>query len=164
MGTTFLHPGAATAAVSATDDTGAIHQLFHRLLDAWGRGDGAAYGAGFTGDADYVAFDGSHTTGRRQIVSSHQELFDRWLKGTRLTGRITSLRFLGPGVALVHAVGGTVFPGETRPRPSRESIQTLVAVKGAEGWSFEAFHNTRILRRTRLQWMLFGILDQIFRR
>jgi uncharacterized protein (TIGR02246 family) len=164
MGTTFRYPDVAAPSNPITDDTRAIHELFHDLLGAWARRDASGYAALFTEDADYVAFDGSHTRGRQAIADSHQPLFDRWLKGTRLVGRVTQIRFLAPGVALVHATGGTVFPDETRPRPSRDSIQTLVAVRNGGEWLFTAFHNTRILRRTKLQWILFGIVDKVFRR
>jgi hypothetical protein len=51
-------------------DETAVRGLFQQLLDAWGRGDGAAYAALFTEDADYVAFDGSRTVGRQAIVGS----------------------------------------------------------------------------------------------
>jgi uncharacterized protein (TIGR02246 family) len=147
----------------STDET-AIRDLYQQLLDAWGRGDGQAYAAQFTEDADYVAFEGSHTKGRQEIALSHQQLFDRWLKGTRLTGQIESIRFLSPDVCLVHATGGTLFPGETKPRLSRDSIQTLVATKRNDIWRFTAFHNNRIQRRNRLQWILFGIATRVFRR
>jgi len=157
MTTAFAHPPAQV------EET-AIRGLFRRLLDAWGRGDGSAYGALFTDDADYVAFDGSRTIGGPAVAESHQQLFDTWLRGTRLTGRIEAVRFLGPDVALVHATGGTIFAGETAPRPTRDSIQTLVAVRRDGEWRFTAFHNTRILRRTKLQWMLFGIAHKLFRR
>jgi uncharacterized protein (TIGR02246 family) len=145
-------------------DETAVRGLFQQLLDAWGRGDGAAYAALFTEDADYVAFDGSRTVGRQAIAESHQRLFDTWLKGTRLTARIEAVRFLCPDVALLHTTGGTIFAGETAPRPSRDSIQTLVAVRRDGEWRFRAFHNTRILRRTKLQWMLYGIATKLFRR
>jgi uncharacterized protein (TIGR02246 family) len=143
-------------------DEEAVPDLFERLLDAWGRGDGHAYGALFTEDADYVAFDGSHTKGRRAIAASHQKLFDSWLKGTRLVGRITGLRFLGPDVALVHATGGTLMPG--KDKPVRPSIQTFVAVNREGTWLFTAFHNTRIVKRNALQWVLFGIKSKVFDR
>lgn len=42
-------------------DERAIRELFEKLLEDWARGDGEAYGSRFTEDADYVAFDGSHT-------------------------------------------------------------------------------------------------------
>ncbi len=130
--------------ISIPADERAIRELFERLLEDWARGDGEAYGSRFTGDADYVAFDGSHTKGRGEISSSHQQLFDKYLKGTRLTGRIKSVRFLGPDTALVHAVGGTMMRGKTKPSPERDSIQTLVAVRRDGQWRFAAFHNSRV--------------------
>jgi uncharacterized protein (TIGR02246 family) len=152
--------GTATA---GSADEAAIRDLFQQLLDAWGRGDGRAYGALFTEDADYVAFDGSRTRGRHQIATSHQDLFDKW-KGTRLTGQVDSLRFLGPDVALVHATGGTLFPGQRDPRPRRPSIQTLVATKRDGTWRFTAFHNCRIVHRSPLQWMLYGLSARVLKR
>ena len=125
-------------------DEGAIHDLFDALLEDWGRGDGEAYGSRFTEGADYVAFDGTHTKGKAEIAHSHQESFDTYLKGTRLTGRITSVRFLDSDVALVHAMGGTIMRGNTRTSPERDSIQTLVAVKRNGEWRFAAFHNSRV--------------------
>lgn len=38
-------------------------------------------------------------------MSFHQALFDKWLKGTRLVGRVTSVQFLAPDVALMHVLG-----------------------------------------------------------
>ena len=145
-------------------DAEAIHSLFRQLLDAWGRGAGDAYGALFTDDADYVAFDGSNRRGARAIAAEHQQLFDTWLKGTRLVGQVDGLRFLGPDVALVHASGGTIFPGQKDQRGRRPSIQTLVAVRRPDGWRFTAFHNTRIVRRNVFQWMLYGLSSRLFDR
>lgn len=133
--------------VNTTDysaDEAAIQGLFDALIEDWGRGDGDAYGSRFTEDADYVAFDGTRTTGRRNIAASHQQLFDKYLKGTRLTGRIESVRFLGPDIALVHATGGTVMRGKSSSSPERDSIQTLVAVRHGDEWRFTAFHNSRV--------------------
>jgi uncharacterized protein (TIGR02246 family) len=48
-------------------DEAQIRVLFEDLLGDWGRGDGEAYGSRFTEDADYVAFDGTHTRGRWDI-------------------------------------------------------------------------------------------------
>lgn len=142
----------------ATDEA-AIRDLFEKLLDDWGRGDGQAYGSRFTQDADYVAFDGSRTRGRGYISSSHQQLFDKFLKGTRLTGRVLSVKFPSPDVALVHATGGTVMRNKSKPSPERDSIQSLVAVKRDGEWLFAAFHNTRVRpignnARSFLSWML----------
>ena len=125
-------------------DEAQVRALFEALLADWGKGDGEAYGSRFTEDADYVAFDGTRTTGRSVIAASHQQLFDKWLKGTQLTGHILSIKFPSPEVALVHATGGTVMPGKTKASPERDSIQTLVAVREGGAWRFAAFHNTRV--------------------
>lgn len=151
----------------ATDkpaDERSIHELFERLLEDWARGDGYAYGSRFTEDADYVAFDGTHTKGRRDISASHQELFDKWLKGSRLTGRILGVKFPGPDVALVHATGGTVMRGKAGPSPERDSIQTLVAVKEDGEWRFAAFHNSRLRPIGGLRGVLiWAITDRLWR-
>jgi uncharacterized protein (TIGR02246 family) len=160
----FAFATAPAAVIDHAADEAAIRALFQALLDSWSRGDGAAYGDLFTEEADYVAFDGSHTKGRRQIADSHQRLFDTWLKGTRLTGEITGIRFLSPEVALVHATGGTLMPGRADAKPVRPSIQTLVATRRDGRWRFAAFHNTRIKNWTPLQYALFGIATKVFRR
>lgn len=155
---------AASAAAGAPPaDEAAVRVLFAELLAAWGRGDGRAYAACFTADADYVAFDGSHTRGREAIDASHQQLFDTWLKGTRLVGQVTGVRFLSPDVALLHATGGTVKRGRSTPAPGRDSIQTLVATREGGVWRFAAFQNSRVRligrnAATALAWLLSDIL------
>jgi uncharacterized protein (TIGR02246 family) len=146
-------------------DERAIRELFENLLGDWARGDGEAYGSRFTEDADYVAFDGSHTRGRAEISSSHQQLFDRFLKGSRLTGRIESIKFPGPDVALVHATGGTILRGKTAPSPERHSVQTLVAVRGGGEWCFATFHNTRVrpINRGVRSFLVWAITDRLWK-
>ena len=160
--TAAARPIASAPDPAPAADDAAVRALVDKLLAAWGRGDGRAYGDLFTDDADYVAFDGSRTVGRAAIAASHQALFDTWLKGTRLVGQVEGVRFLAPDVALVHATGATLMPG--KDRPVRPSIQTLVAVRRDGDWRFAAFHNTRVVHRNALQWMLFGLSTKIFRR
>ena len=146
-------------------DEAKIRSLFEDLLADWGRGDGEAYGSRFTEDADYVAFDGTHTRGRAEISASHQRLFDRWLKGTHLTGRILSVKFLGSDVALVHVTGGTVMRTKTRPSPERNSIQTLVAVREDDEWRFAAFHNCRVrhIGSGAAGFLIWALTDKLWR-
>jgi uncharacterized protein (TIGR02246 family) len=150
--------------VVRSDESGELRALYQRLLDSWGRGDGYAYAAHFTEDADYVAFDGSHTVSRKVIGESHHQLFQTWLKGTRLVGEVTKVRLLGDDVAVVHAVGDTIMPGKQKPSPDRRSIQTLVAVKRDGRWLFCSFHNTRVRPLTGFQKLMLGFLTRFAKR
>jgi uncharacterized protein (TIGR02246 family) len=128
----------------AENDEVQIRALHQRLLDGWNQGSGEAFAAPFAEDAHLVAFDGSILRGRKQIAEVQQRLFDRWLRGTRLVGGDTRVRFLGPDAAVALTVGGTIMRGKSKPAPERDSIQTLVAQRGADGWSFVSFQNTRL--------------------
>jgi uncharacterized protein (TIGR02246 family) len=113
-------------------------------MEGWNRGSGAAFAAPFAEDGDLIGFDGTHIKGRAEIAAFHQPLFATYLKGTRLVGRVTSVRFLSPDVALMHTLGGTVKRGKAVPAPERDSIQTLVATKSGDTWHLAAFQNTRL--------------------
>jgi uncharacterized protein (TIGR02246 family) len=125
-------------------DEAAVRDLYQQLMDGWNQGSGDAFAAVFTEDGDLVGFDGTHFKGRQEIAPFHQQLFDKWLKGSRLVGRVEDVRFLSLDVALVHAVGGTIMRGKSEPTPERDSIQTLLAVRQDDEWRFAAFQNTRL--------------------
>ena len=125
-------------------DEAAVRDLYQQLMEGWNRGSGEAFAAVFVEDGDLVAFDGTHFKGRNEIASFHQQLFDKWMKGTRLVGQVKDVRFLSPDVAVMHAVGGTVMRGKTDPSPERDSIQTLVATRQGGEWRLAAFQNTRV--------------------
>jgi uncharacterized protein (TIGR02246 family) len=178
---TTEHPAAASirhrleGSASMSEDTiqrsaeeAAVRGLYQRFMDAWNRGSGADLAAVFTPDGDLVGFDGTHLKGRQVIAAHNQRLFDKWLRGTRLVGQVTDLRFLGPDVAVMHAVGGTVLRGKRAPSPERDSIQTLVATRTGGAWQLAAFQNTRLRRmsenpRPFLLWTLSDWLWKVAR-
>ena len=121
-----------------------VRALYTRAMDGWNVGSGEAFAAPFSDDADFVAFDGVRFRGRENIARFHDPLFKTHLKGTRLVGEVTDVRFIGNDVAVIHASGGTVLRGKSKPAPERDSIQTLVAVKRSGGWQLVAFQNTRV--------------------
>jgi len=139
MSTTTSHPQGSSA-----EDEAAVRSLYTQLMEGWNKGSGEAFSVPFAEDGHLIGFDGMHFKGRDEIVSFHQPLFDKWLKGTRLVGDLASVRFLSPDVALMHAVGGTVMRGKSRPSPERHSIQTLVALRRDAEWRLAAFQNTRV--------------------
>jgi uncharacterized protein (TIGR02246 family) len=125
-----------------SDET-AVRALYVHLMDGWNAGSGALFAAPFADDADLVGFDGTHLRGREEIETFHQQLFDTYVKGSRLVGKITGVRFLAADVALMHAVGGTAPAGALDLAPDRNSVQTMVAVRDGAVWRLAAFQNTR---------------------
>jgi uncharacterized protein (TIGR02246 family) len=128
---------------SAIADEAEIRALYQQLMDGWNAASGYAFASQFEGNGDLVGFDGTHINGRYEIALFHQHLFDMFLKGSRLVGKVRSVRFVTSDVAVMLTVGGTVMAGQTDLDPERNSVQTLVAVKRNGKWSLAAFQNTR---------------------
>jgi uncharacterized protein (TIGR02246 family) len=128
---------------SRAGEEASIRILYQQMMEGWNKGSGNDFAAPFTDDSDFVGFDGTYLKGCQEIASFHQELFDRFVKGSRLVGKIRSIRFLSPDIVIMIAVGGTVMAGQSDIEPERNSIHTLVAVKRDSKWQFTAFQNSR---------------------
>jgi uncharacterized protein (TIGR02246 family)/steroid delta-isomerase-like uncharacterized protein len=130
---------------SSAENESAIRALYFQMIDGWNAGNGDVFAAPFAEDADLVGFDGTHLRGRQEIASFHQHLFDTFVKGSRLIGKVRSMRFLTPNVAIMHAVGGTIMAGQSDIDPERNSVHTIVVKKedAAGRWRIVAFQNTR---------------------
>jgi uncharacterized protein (TIGR02246 family) len=132
------------------DDEAAIRAVFDRLAESWNRGDGAAYGRLFTGDADYVDVTGAHHKGGEAIGRLHRFLFDGPLKGSTLEGGAdgaagTGVSFLAPDVAISVGGGASRLAGEAEEAPAeRRSVNTTVLVKRDGEWRIRAFQNNRV--------------------
>jgi uncharacterized protein (TIGR02246 family) len=162
-------PTREEAAANHSAEEAAVRALYQQLMDGWNQGSGDAFAAVFTEDCDLVGFDGSHLKGRQEIAPFHQQLFDKWLKESRLVGQVKDVRLLHPDIAVMHAVGGTVMRGKSEPSPERDSIQTLVATRQeGDEWRLAAFQNTRLhpidsSAIAFLIWTLSDLLWKIFR-
>jgi uncharacterized protein (TIGR02246 family) len=156
----------ADHSVNHSRDEAAVRALYQELMDGWNQGSGAAFASVFTEDGDLIGFDGTHFKGRQEIAPFHQQLFDKWLKGSRLVGEIKDARFLSPDVALMHAVGGTVMRGKGEPTPERDSIQTVVATRQeGDQWHLAAFQNTRLhpMDSSAGQFLVWTLSDQLWK-
>jgi uncharacterized protein (TIGR02246 family) len=91
-------------------------------MDGWNTGSGKAIAPPFEENDDLVRFDGTHLNGRQEIATFHQQLFDLFVKGSRLVGKVRTVRLLTPDVALIHAVGGTVMAEQIDLDPERNSV------------------------------------------
>ncbi|MGP3913212.1 SgcJ/EcaC family oxidoreductase [Nonomuraea sp. 10N515B] len=148
--------GGATAA--ATEPTGgkentmrqdtdaqALTRLEQRQADAWDRGDGDAFAATFTEDADFIAVNGEHIRTRAKIAESMRQGLSTFMKGTRFQlGDVRHIRFLSPDTAIMVTSNCVLRPGEDECRQEARSMQTRVAVKRDGAWLFTTFQNTRI--------------------
>ncbi|HEY9664534.1 MAG TPA: SgcJ/EcaC family oxidoreductase [Allocoleopsis sp.] len=126
-------------------DEAAVRNLLQQMIEGWNQGNGDAFAAPFAVDANFVAFEGTWFKGRQEIASFHQQLFDKYFKGTCLVGEVKSVRFLTPDLAVVRAVGGTQMPGRLDTSPGRDSMQMLVATKRDNQWQIAEFTNSRIV-------------------
>ena len=136
-----MNPPTSETHLSNAANEAAVRALYQQLMDAWNNGSGDDYAVTFAEDGILVGFDGTALNGRQEIVSFHQPLFDKWLKGTRLTGDVTRVQFLTADIAVMHAIGSTIMRGKSKPDPARDSLQTLVAVREHGDWKLAAFQN-----------------------
>jgi uncharacterized protein (TIGR02246 family) len=131
-----------SAAFQNTADEIAIRALLADTEAAWAAGDGVAYGACFTEDASYTTYIGTVYHGAAEIGRAHQALFDKFLKGTRLTSRIEELRFLTADVAVLTTHGRVAK--HDKAADDFDKVQTYTVVRGADGrWRIAAFQNTK---------------------
>ncbi|MFD3701643.1 SgcJ/EcaC family oxidoreductase [Nocardia sp. NPDC058658] len=127
-----------------TDET-AILALLRAQMDAWAAGDGTAFAATFTPDADFVSVIGERIQGRTELATVMQEGFDGFMRGTRMAEpETTTLRFPAPNVAVLITVGDRPMPPGVPAPPDSRSVQTRVAVRHTGTWLFTTFQNTRI--------------------
>jgi uncharacterized protein (TIGR02246 family) len=141
----------------------AVREVLQRLCEAWERGDGEAYGALFSEDAQYVTAPGERLQGWKSIAESHQEIFNTFFKGTKL-GRDypNRVRPITPDVVLVEFAGSVLFPGETERKVSPNGLMTLVVAKQGEEWRIVLFQNTPTGRRRNVTFLWRYLLSRVF--
>ncbi|MFI9403785.1 SgcJ/EcaC family oxidoreductase [Nocardia sp. NPDC052316] len=129
-----------------TADEAKLLRLLATQSAAWAAGDGAAFAATFTPDADFVSVIGEFIRGRTELAAVMQEGFDGFMQGTRLSDpETTAIRFPTPDVAVMVTSGVCVLrSGRAGCRPEDLSVQTRVALRCAGEWLFTTFQNTRI--------------------
>jgi len=120
---------------------GVAAELIGRLERAWNAADGRAFGEPFAPDADFVTIRGEHIRGREAIAAGHQAIFDSIYKGSSADFGLTGARELSGEVILAHATA--VLRAPSGPLAGEHgAVQSLVLVRGGDGWEIAAFHNT----------------------
>lgn len=107
---------------SKSDDEADIRELYQQMVYGWNRGSGKGFAAPYAEDGVLVGYDGTYPKRHREMASFDQQIFDRFVKGSRFVWKIRSVRFLTADVALIHAVSGTVMAGQLNIDQERNSI------------------------------------------
>lgn len=118
-----------------------VRALYRQMLNGWNQRRPDAIADLFIEDGDAIGFDGTELKGQAEIAAIHRRIFADHRTGV-FVGKVRSVRFLGPDVAVVSAVAGMVMPGQSDLEPERNSVQTLVAVKPNGHWHAAVFQNT----------------------
>jgi uncharacterized protein (TIGR02246 family) len=134
-----------TDQTTTTADESAIRDFLHQMIEAWNRGSGEGFAAPFSETADFIAFEGMHLKGRKEIAEFNQQSFDTVVKETRLEGKANFVHFLNPQPALMNGVARVMLPRQPKTSPSRDSMQLFVVMKHDEDWQIEGLLNARKL-------------------
>jgi uncharacterized protein (TIGR02246 family) len=114
-----------------------------QLEDAWNAADGAAFGARFADESDFVTIRGEHHRGSAQIGGGHQGIFDTIYAGSTVRFRLEVARDLVPGAILAVASSTLDVPGG--PLQGIHNARfTMVMVEQGDDWRVAAFHNTLV--------------------
>jgi uncharacterized protein (TIGR02246 family) len=119
----------------------AVTRLYHRLVDGWNARDAEAMAAALAPDGLVVGFDGSQLVGGEEVATELGRVFDDHETAAYVT-KVRSVKPLGPGAVLLHAVAGMVPPGASEIAPDRNAVQTVVAWRADDGWSVALFQTT----------------------
>ncbi len=119
--------------------------MIKRLEDAWNAADGAAFGAPFAPDADFVAIRGDWHSGEK-IATGHQQIFDTIYAGSTVRYEVLQARYLDHNVISAHVQGTLNAP--TGPLAGEsEALASVVIVGGGDDRRIAAFHNTLVASR-----------------
>src|SRR5919202_485950 len=110
-----------------------IRRLYERILIAWNQQDAAAMAAQFEKNGNLVGFDGSQADSRAAIEDHLHPIFADHPTAAYVA-KVREVRMLGGKVGLLRAVAGLITPDSDDINPAGNTIQTLVAAEGADGW------------------------------
>ena len=119
-------------------------ELFARLESAWNASDGAAFGAAFSDESDFVDIRGAHHKGGgNEVGHDHQMIFDSIYKGSVVRYRVTDAREVAPGCIVAHAAATLDAPSGPLQGTHSSCITAVIVGSGADA-RITAFHNTLV--------------------
>lgn len=120
-----------------------VTDAFARLEQAWNDGDGNAYGAPFTGNAQFVTIRGDAHHGSAAIGAGHEAVLASIYRDSKVRYSVNQSASLAEGCVLALVEATLDAPGGPLAGTHRSTI-TAVLVDEAGAWRIRAFHNTLI--------------------
>jgi uncharacterized protein (TIGR02246 family) len=118
-----------------------IRTLYSNILAAWNARSARDFAAQFAADGHIVGFDGSMADTAAEIEAHLSQVFGSHMTATYVW-KIREVRSLDDGAAMLRAVVGMVPPDGSNVNAAANSIQTLIAERGDEGWRAVMLHTT----------------------
>ena len=117
--------------------------IVKRLEAAWNAADGAAFGAEFAPDADFVNVRGELHSGTEAIAIGHQQIFDTIYAGSTVEYDVFQARPIDDRVIVAHLRATLKVP--TGPLAgTHNALATAVLVRDGEEQRIASFHNTLV--------------------
>lgn len=118
-----------------------IEKLYLQLIEDWNKRNAEGMASLFAADGEMIGFDGSLVTGKDEIYSHLDPIFNNHPTAAFVT-KIKNVRFLGSETAILRAIVGMVPPGKTDINPNVNAHQTLTAIRTDGYWQIILFQNT----------------------
>jgi uncharacterized protein (TIGR02246 family) len=127
----------------ATDPAAIAASLFQQAEDAWNAADGAAFGALFTEESDFVNIRGEHHRGAVAIARGHQGIFDTIYAGSTVRYEPELARTVAPGTIVALAAATLEVPAG--PLQGVLNARMTIVITEQDGRRLiTAFHNTLV--------------------
>jgi uncharacterized protein (TIGR02246 family) len=130
--------------LTATTPTDTALTILKRAEQAWNAGDGAAFGALFADESEFVNVRGEHHRGAAAIGHGHQGIFDTIYAGSTVSYRLDIARLVAPGCVV--AVATSTLDAPSGPLQGvNHSRMTMLIVEQGNDWTIAAFQNTLVV-------------------
>ena len=127
---------------TSADPTTIATTILQQLERAWNDSDGAAFGAPFADESDFVDIRGGHHRSKAEIAHGHQAIFDSIYAGSTVRFRLDVAR---PVAGAILAVATSTLDAPSGPLQGIHPARfTMVIAEQGDDWAITAFHNTLI--------------------
>jgi uncharacterized protein (TIGR02246 family) len=127
---------------TTADPTTIATTILQQLQRAWNDADGAAFGAPFADESDFVDIRGGHHRSKAEIAQGHQAIFDSIYAGSTVRFRLNVARPVAGGIL---AVATSTLDAPSGPLQGIHDARfTMVIAEQGDDWRVASFHNTLV--------------------